>query len=87
MTRENIAAYTPAQLSVGYVPYASLNKEEDGSIVLTVRNAGTMGSQIAHCPFTREELMKFATDIVNWLHNTAPPEKNYEDLGASSRTT
>lgn len=39
--RTNITAHTPVEVdSSGYVPYVSINREEDGRVSITVRAEG-----------------------------------------------
>jgi hypothetical protein len=44
--RSNLFAYTETAPTDGYVGYVSLNKEEDGSVTMTVRSPGHGGSHV-----------------------------------------
>lgn len=75
----NLYAYTEATPTDGYVGYVSLNREDDGSVTLTVRSPGNGGNQIGCVKLPSDVRSKLGRALAPQAATVAHPSNVYDD--------
>lgn len=75
----NLYAYTEQTPTDGYVGYVSLNREDDGSVTLTVRSPGHGGNQIGCVKLPPEVQRALGAKLAPQRTVVAHPSNVYDD--------